>query len=64
MAATVSQLTVSSSTKAVKLNRFHLFFTYISTSFSSSEEHRFCLCQPGMPSTVQISTQSTAVGYG
>ena len=32
--------TVSASTKAVKLNRFHLFFTYISTSFSSSEEHR------------------------
>ena len=25
-----------------KLNRFHLFFTYISTSFSSSEEHPFC----------------------
>ena len=43
MAAAVSQgvhsWTVSSSTKAVKLNRFHLFFTYISTSFSSSEEH-------------------------
>ena len=48
-------LTVSSTTKAVKLNRFHLFFTYISTSFSSSEEHRSVLCQPGMPSTVQIS---------
>ena len=51
MAAAVSQLCVrqgstlldcSSSTKAVKLNRFHLFFTYISTSFSSSEEHPFC----------------------
>ena len=51
MAAAVSQLcvrqgvhslTVSSSTKAVKLNRFHLFFNYISTSFSSSEEHPFC----------------------
>ena len=54
--------TVSSSTKAVKLNRFHLFFTYISTSFSSSEEHRSVLCQPGMPSTVQISTQSTEYG--
>ena len=34
--------TVSSTTKAVKLNRFQLFFTYISTSFSSSEEHPFC----------------------
>ena len=33
----------------------YLFFTYISTSFSSSEEHRSLLCQPGMPSTVQIS---------
>ena len=32
---------VSSSTKAVKLNRFHLFFTYISTSFSSSETGKF-----------------------
>ena len=42
--------------KAVKLNRFHLFFVYISTSFSSSEEHLFC----SMPTwhakyTVQIS---------
>ena len=43
--------TVSSTTKAVKLNRFHLFFTYISTSFSSSEELRCVLCQR----TVQIS---------
>ena len=46
MAAAVSQgvhsWTVSSSTKAIKLNRFHLFFTYISTSFSSSEEHPYC----------------------
>ena len=53
MAAAASQLcvrvneytlarTVSSTTKAVQLNRFHLFFTYISTSFSSSEEHLFC----------------------
>ena len=33
----------------------YLFFTYISTSFSSSEELRSVLCQPGMPSTVQIS---------
>ena len=43
--------TVSSTTKAVKLNRFHLFFIYNSTSFSSSEEHRSVLCQR----TVQIS---------
>ena len=59
MAAAVSQLRVrqgstlldvSSSTKAVKLNRFHLFFTYISTSFSSSEQHPFC----SMPSNVQM----------
>ena len=42
------------------LNRFHLFFTYISTSFSSQKSS--VLCQPCMPSTVQISTQSTAVG--
>ena len=51
MAAAVSQLCVrqgstlldvSSSIKAVKLNRFHLYFTYISTSFSSSEQHPFC----------------------
>ena len=49
----VHSWTVSSTTKAVKLNRFHLFFTYISTSFSSSEEHRSVLCQLGMPSTVQ-----------
>ena len=65
----VHSWTVSSSAKAVKLNRFHLLFTYISTSFSSSEEHPSCsglrsvLCQPGMPSTVQISTQSMAVGW-
>ena len=38
----VHSWTASSSEKAVKLNRFHLFFTYISTSFSSSEEHPFC----------------------
>ena len=38
----VHSSTVSSSTKAVKLNRFHLFFTCISTPFSSSEEHPFC----------------------
>ena len=38
----VHSWTVSSSAKAVKLNRFHLFFTYISTSFSSSEEQPFC----------------------
>ena len=53
MAAAASELCVrqastffdfSSTTKAVKLNRFHLFFTYISTSFSSSEEHRSVLC--------------------
>ena len=54
--------TVSSSAKAAKLNRFHVFFTYISTSFSSSEERSSVPYQPGMPSTVQISTQSTAVG--
>ena len=60
MAAAASQLcvrqarTVSSTTKAVKLNRFHLFFNYISTSFSSSEEQRSVLCQPDMPSTVQM----------
>ena len=38
----VHSWTVSSIAKVVKLNRFHLFFTYISTSFSSSEEHLFC----------------------
>ena len=38
----VHSWTVSSSVKAVKLNRFHLFFTYISTCFSSSEGHPFC----------------------
>ena len=38
-------LYISSRAKAAKLNRFHLFFTYISTSFSSSEEHRFVVCQ-------------------
>ena len=37
----VHSWTVSSTTKAIKLNRFHLFFTYISTSYSSSEEHPF-----------------------
>ena len=58
----VHSWTVSSSTKAVKLNRCHLFFTYISTSFSSSEEHRSVPCQPGLSSTVQISTQSAAIG--
>ena len=40
--------TVSSSAKAVKLNKFHLFFTYISTSFSSSEEHAL-LAQTCLP---------------
>ena len=44
--------TVSSTTNAVKLNRFYLFFIYNSTSFSSSEEHHSSvLCQH----TVQIS---------
>ena len=33
--------TGSSSTNAVQLNRFHLFFIYISTSFSSSQGHVF-----------------------
>ena len=55
-------LYVSSTTKAVKMNRFHLFFTYISTSFSSSEEHRSVLCQPGMPSIVQIKSIYTEYG--
>ena len=63
MAAAVSQLCVrqgstlldvSSSIKAVKLNRFHLFFTYISTSFSSSEQHPFFLFHANMLSNVQI----------
>ena len=51
MTAAVSQLCVRQGStlldcfiqhKAVKLNGFHLFFTYISTSFSSSEQHPFC----------------------
>ena len=54
--------TVSSTTKAVKLNRFHLFFTYISTSFSPispplfqvQKSTRSVPCQPGMPSTVCV----------
>ena len=48
MAAAVSQLCVqtlrlvgSSSSNAVRLNRFHLFFIYISTSFSTSQGHVF-----------------------
>ena len=48
MAAAVSQLCVQtlrlvglSSSNAVRLNRFHLFFIYISTSFSSSQGHVF-----------------------
>ena len=59
----VHSWTVSSTTKAVKLNRFHLFFTYISTCFSPislplfqvQKSIRSVLCQPGIPSTVQIS---------
>ena len=54
MAAAVSQLCVrqgstlldvSSSTKAVMLNRFHLFFTYISTSFQVQNSIRSVPCQ-------------------
>ena len=50
MAAAVSQLCVwqgssswtgSSSSNAVRLNRLHLFFIYISTSFSNSQGHVF-----------------------
>ena len=71
MAAVASQLcvlqasthswTVSSTTKAVKLNRFHLFFIYNSTSFSSSEEHSFC-SMPTYCTDRYLSTQSTEVG--
>ena len=39
-----------------KLNRFHLFFTYISTSFSSQKSNRSLPPEPCIPSTVQIST--------
>ena len=51
---------VSSTTKAVKLNRFHLFFTYISTSFSSSEEHPFC----SMPTYRTVQMISIYTEYG
>ena len=53
--------TVSSTTKTIKLNRFHLFFIYNSTSFSSSEEHPFCSL-PTYCTDRYLSTQSTAVG--
>ena len=61
MAAAASQLCVRQAStlldcfihhKGCKVEQISPLFTYISTSFSSSEERP---CQPGMPSTVQIS---------
>ena len=49
----VNSWTVSSSTRAVKVEQISPLFHLYLYLFFKSEEHPSVLCQPGMPSTVQ-----------